>query len=65
MVPNSKSRNSSIFDLILDNGADGGKVETVSGEDLPLLGHSGPVYATCFTPDNTALLSASEDTTGR
>lgn len=55
-----------MFVLILDTAVtDGGKFETVLGEDLPLLGHCGPVYTTCFTPDNTALLSASEDTTGR
>jgi WD40 repeat protein len=51
---------------ILDTAAsDAERVETVSSEDLPLLGHSGPVYTTCFTPDGSGLLSASEDTTGR
>ena len=28
-----------------------------------LVGHSGPVYSTSFSPDNTSLLSASEDGT--
>ena len=30
-----------------------------------LVGHSGPVYSTSFSPDNTLLLSASEDGTGK
>ena len=29
-----------------------------------LVGHSGPVYSTSFNPDNTLLLSGSEDGTG-
>ena len=30
-----------------------------------LVGHSGPVYSTSFNPDNTLLLSGSEDGTGQ
>ena len=40
------------------------KLETVSCESVSLHGHSGPVYATQFSPDSSVLLSASEDTTG-
>ena len=29
-----------------------------------LLGHSGPVYATNFSPDRNSLISSSEDGTG-
>ena len=29
-----------------------------------LVGHSGPVFSTAFSPDNTLLISASEDGTG-
>ena len=41
------------------------KVETISSETQTLRGHCGPVYGTCFTPDGTVLLSASEDTSGK
>lgn len=41
------------------------KLETVSCESVSLHGHSGPVYATQFSPDSSVLLSASEDTTVR
>lgn len=30
-----------------------------------LIGHSGPVYSTSFNPDNTLLISGSEDGTGQ
>ena len=36
----------------------------MSCESVSLHGHSGPVYATQFSPDSSVLLSASEDTTG-
>jgi len=35
------------------------------GTDVRLLsGHSGPVYSTSFNPDNSFLISGSEDGTG-
>ena len=36
----------------------------MSCESVSLHGHSGPVYATQFSPDSSVLLSASEDLTG-
>lgn len=41
------------------------KLETVSSESMTLHGHSGSVYSTQFSPDNSILLSASEDTSGK
>ncbi|XP_068746868.1 TAF5-like RNA polymerase II p300/CBP-associated factor-associated factor 65 kDa subunit 5L [Montipora capricornis] len=41
------------------------KLETVSSEYVTLQGHSGPVYNTCFSSDNSILLSSSEDTSVR
>jgi WD40 repeat protein len=35
-----------------------------STDYVQLLGHSGPVYACSFSPDNQYLISASEDNTG-
>ncbi|XP_006821419.1 transcription initiation factor TFIID subunit 5-like [Saccoglossus kowalevskii] len=39
--------------------------ERTATDNRVLLGHSGPVYATSFSPDRTMLLSASEDCTVR
>ena len=38
-------------------------VNSSSADTRQLVGHSGPVYSTSFSPDNTFLLSASEDGT--
>lgn len=38
---------------------------SISSETLTLRGHSGPVYGVCFSQDNSFILSASEDTSGR
>ncbi len=41
-------------------------VDPSSSSDVrQLTGHSGPVYSTSFNPDNTFLLSGSEDGTGK
>ena len=37
-----------------------------SGSEVrQLVGHAGPVYCTAFNPDNSLLLSSSEDGTGK
>ena len=38
-------------------------IDSSSADMRQLVGHSGPVYGTAFSPDNTFLLSASEDGT--
>lgn len=48
---------SNLMEKILDDS---------SGRDIrTLIGHSGPVYSTCFSPDRSLLVSASEDGTAR
>ncbi|KAL6064870.1 LisH domain-containing protein [Balamuthia mandrillaris] len=41
------------------------KIRGRTTDYVPLLGHSGPVYACSFSPDNNFLISASEDNTAR
>ncbi|KAI6655939.1 Transcription initiation factor TFIID subunit 5-like isoform X1 [Oopsacas minuta] len=45
------------FDQIID--------ESSTKEVQVLLGHTGPVFSTCFSPDSSLLISASEDGTVR
>ncbi|XP_033114696.1 transcription initiation factor TFIID subunit 5-like [Anneissia japonica] len=39
--------------------------ERTASESKTMLGHSGPVYSTCFSPDKSFVLSSSEDATVR
>lgn len=62
--PRSKPEISKI-QLSPDLVAPSSKLETLSSERVTLQGHCGAVYHTCFSPDNTILLSSSEDASVR
>jgi len=39
-------------------------MEDTGKKECKLIGHSGPVYSTSFSPDNRYLISGSEDNSG-
>lgn len=53
------------FYFFSDLVAPSSRLETLSSERVTLQGHCGAVYHTCFSPDNTILLSSSEDASGK